>query len=151
MLRRTFFLLAFAISITTEAQSKTETETWIKSFMSTYSNGNITFQNGIMTFDNPYDPIGFHTRASVRIEDLGGVKIIEGPKGNTAIYLSCYDGNCVNDGLKLQTQASFDKFVNHKFGMQFNSSLPSDLQFRINKAFSHLIKLYGGKVLSNTF
>lgn len=150
-MKKTIYLLMLMFSITLFAQSKTDTETWIKSFMNTHSNGNITFQNGTMTFDNPYDPMGFHTRTSVKIKDLAGIKISEGTKGHTAIYLSCYDGNCVIDGLKSKGAVNFETFDNNKFTMQFSSILLPDLQSRIEKAFVHLIKIYGGQVIDNTF
>lgn len=35
--------------------------------------------------------------------------------------------------------------------IQLNSEISYELQERIEKAFNHLIKLYGGKVLSDTF
>ena len=150
-MKKAIYLFALVFTTTLFAQSKQETETWIKSFMSTYSNGNITFQSGIMTFDNPYDPMGFHTRTFVKIEDLAGIKISEGTRGHTAVYLSCYNGNCVTDGLKSRDAANFDTFESNKFTMQFSSVLPPDLQSRIEKAFTHLIKIYGGHIADNTF
>ena len=133
------------------SQSKAETETWIKSFISTYSNGTINFQNGILTHEDPYDPMGFHVKASVAIKDLAGVKVSGGTKGHTAIFLSCYDGQCVNDGLKPRENANFDNFKNNKLSMQMSSEISEDLQKRIAKAINHLIKLYGGKSMNDTF
>ena len=144
-----FIMLMFSNFIS--SQSKTETETWIKSFISTYSNSTISFQNGILTHEDPYYPMGVHVKASVAIKDLAGVKFSERPDGNTAIYLSCYDGQCVNDGLKLRDAATFDTFKNNKLGMQMSSEISSDLKKRIEKAINHLIKIYGGKNLSDTF
>ena len=144
------FILLFCTSFY-YSQTKSETETWIKSFISTYSSGTINFQNGILTHEDPYDPMGLHVKASVAIKDLAGVEVSGGTKGHTAIYLSCYDGKCVNDGIKSKEASSFDTFKNNKLSMQMNSEISEDLQKRIEKAFNHLIKLYGGKNLSNTF
>lgn len=143
----TFLIL---ISNLTFSQTKSETESWIKSFISTYSNATITFQNGILTHENPFDPIGLHMKGSVSIKELSSVQISGGTKGHTAIYLSCYQGDCVDDGFK-STDESFQSFKNNKLSIQMNSEISEELQKRIEKAFNHLIKLYGGKVLDNTF
>lgn len=138
-------------SILSFAQTKVETENWIKSFISTYSNGSINFQNGLLIHEDPWDPMGLHVKASVQIKDLAGVKISEGTKGHSAIYLSCAEGQCVQDGIKARNESKFENFLNNKLSMQMNSILSDDLQRRAEKAFNHLIKLYGGLSLSDTF
>ncbi len=145
-------LLACIVSLCIgKAQTKAETETWIKSVISTHTTGNILFSNGSMTFEDPYDPMGLHFKATVNLKDLAGLKISEGTKGHSALFISCYDGQCVKDSLKGRGSSSFETFLSSKFTIQFTSILSTDLRNRIEKAFVHLIKLNGGKGIDNTF
>lgn len=107
MKRNCLLLFVLLVASLCFSQTKDETENWIKSFISVYSNGTINFENGILIHDDPYDPTGLHVKGSVAIKDLAGVKVSGGTKGHTAIYLSCFNGNCVNSGLKLKSQTSF--------------------------------------------
>lgn len=151
MKNKILIICALLLSNLSFSQTKKETEDWIKSFVSTYTNGNINFNNGILTYENPFDPIGFHIKGVVSIKELGGVKVSGGTIGHTGIYLSCYDGKCVNAGLKNRNDLIFENFSNNKLSIQTSSEISYDLQKRIEKAFNHLIKLYGGKGLDNTF
>ena len=80
------------------------------------------------------------------------MKISEGTKGFKAIYISCQEGKCVKAGMKIQGKSGkFDFIQNNKFMIQLNSDLPKDLEPRLIKAFNHLIKLYGGNTIDDTF
>lgn len=150
------FLLTTLISLNVFSQNseptKQETKDWIKSVIHTYGTGELKFEDGKIIYDDPYDPTGFHLINQAEIKNLGGVKIGNGTKGHKSVYMSCSKGKCVKVNMKIQGKSGgMDALNNNKFMIQLTNDLPEDLQGRLTKAFNHLIKLYGGKAIDNTF
>lgn len=129
-----------------------ETQKWIISVVHTYGTGELEFNNGKIIYDDPYDPTGFHIRHEAQINIFGGVKIGSGTKGYKAVYIACATGKCVNVGMKMQGKYDdFDYMENSTFMIQLNDDITEDLEERLINAFNHLIKLYGGNTIDNTF
>ena len=150
----TFILMLISISAfgQNSEPSKEKTQDWIKSVVHTYSTGELKFENGKMIWDDPFDPTGFHLKHEAIIKNLGGVTIGRGTKGYKAVYMSCFEGKCVQVGMKKQGGTeNFDFFDNNKFMIQLNDDLPKDLENRLIKAINYLIKLYGGNTIDDTF
>lgn len=148
-----FILISFNLYGQKPEVSKAETEQWIKSVVHTYGTGELKFQNGEISYEDPYNPVGLYTIGKATIKNLGGVKISGGTKGYKAVYLSCSEGFCVTSGMKRQWEKTgeYEYYENSTLMIQLNNDLTEDLKVRLIKAFNHLIKLYGGSAIDDRF
>ena len=149
------FLVIFLLAILSDdikAQSEAETIDWIRSVIQTYGTGQLTFDDGVMTYDDPYDPSQFHTIHQADLGNMGGLKMGGATQGYIGVYFTCKTGECVTVKIRLADNLNdtFDEFQNNKYLIQLNG-IPTDLQGRLVKAFNHLIKLHGGSVIDGTF
>lgn len=158
MKTKTIFFIMLMIGINlwgqnTTTPTKDETQRWLKSVIQTYTSGSLTFTGtGKMTFDDPYDPTGLHLTYTVDISNLGGVSTSGGTVGHRAIYLKCYDSKCVLFTINSQNEDSQpDTDWSQTMTIQLRGDIPNGLEERIINAFNHLIKLYGGNTIDNTF
>ena len=130
-----------------------ETQNWIKSVIQTYGTGELVFQNLNIIYDDPYGmaETNLQVKDETETKQLSGTKIVE--EGNfKAVYLSCFKGKCVKTGFKTRNSSGdFDYSYLDKFRIQLDKDIPNDICTRLLKAFSHLIKLRGGKVIDETF
>ncbi len=158
-----FTILSLFLINSTNAQSIGDTQVWIASTIENYqdkslNNGNtwVYFSNGKIWFVKL--KAGGTIQHEMSIKDLN--QIIVKPSGDSYIvHLRCkfstrccdivhnkinYDGSVVTDFVEQNSKYGYDIYL--------NNGLNSDnMNIRLKKAFTHLIGLNGGRVISDTF
>lgn len=141
------------------AQSKKDSEEWIKSTIedveyryNTYHNYEIYFNNGNLIIKQPWLSKNLY-ESIIPLKSLGKIKIQKLDDGYR-MTLICTDGKCIKTGEYVGVNFSEYKFINNSsntvimFGKEFqNDQLPE----RLKKAFTHLVNLNGGKLTGETF
>ncbi|MBS7787645.1 hypothetical protein KIH23_10080 [Flavobacterium sp. CYK-55] len=141
------------------AQSKKDSEEWIKSIIedveyrfNAYHNYEVYFSNGNLIIEQPWLSKNLY-ESIIPLKSLGKIKIQKLDDGYK-MTLICANGKCIKTGEYVGENFSEYKFINNSsntvimFGLQFqNDQLPE----RLKKAFTHLVNLNGGKLTGETF
>lgn len=152
-------ILIISFSVNCFCQSKEDTEIWIKTNLEAHAGEkfqftNISFENSDLIIISPigdkefYDLIPLKEINQIIIKEFD----FEG-KGKVSIQFYCKDGKkCrrsgeIRDGKRTQSDFSYFETKIILNGSFKNDNIPS----RMLKAFSHLIKLCGGKLINETF
>lgn len=127
--------------------TKQETEQWIISVVQTYG-GKVEFKDGKIICNNVFDPVFKHTRFEARLQDLGGVMASDFTEEIRAIRLACFQSDCVEMSTKFD---NFNKKSKQQRVIIQLADIPAEMEAKLIKAFNHIIKLYGGKVIDDKF
>ncbi|MCT4698221.1 hypothetical protein [Tenacibaculum haliotis] len=149
-----------------KAPNKENTQEWIKSVLNSYSGSVIEFGNEKMT-DFQY------ADTSLCKEEFGGTTIYintvliknisniiirkQIDSDNYLMIFSCNKGNCFKEGVNICSKNRTDNSINYsytsnKLVIKLSQSIKNDeLDKRLIKAYKHLINLYGGKTIDETF
>jgi hypothetical protein len=141
------------------AQSKTDTENWIKTIIedaeyryNNYHNYEVNFDNGNMIIKQPWLSENLY-QSIIPLKSLGKIKLQKLDDGYR-LTLSCTNGKCIKDGKYSGTNLNNYEFLAYTsqtvimFGPIFeNDGLPE----RLKKALTHLVQLNGGKLAGETF
>lgn len=142
-----FMLICSIIYGQNTEPTKQETEQWIISVVQTYG-GKVEFKDGKIICNNVFDPVFEHTRFEARLQDLGGVMASDFTKEIRAVRLACFQSDCVVFSSKFD---NFNLKSKHSRVIIQLADIPTEIETRLIKAFNHLIKLYGGKVIDDKF
>jgi hypothetical protein len=140
------------------AQSKTDTEEWIKSIIedpeyryNQYHYYQIGFNKGNLIIKSPF--LSHYYESIIPIKYLGKIQIQKLDDGYR-LTLNCTNGRCIKEGEYIGVNLSEYQFLDYKnqilimFGSEFqNDGLPE----RIKKAFTHLVQLNDGKLIGEVF
>ena len=141
------------------AQSKTDTEGWIKTTVedveyryNNYHNYEISFSNGNMIIKQPWLSSNIF-ESIIPLKSLGKIKIQKLDDGYR-LTISCTNGKCIKEGKYVGVNLNEYQYIANSsqtvimFGSEFqNDALPE----RLKKAFTHLVQLNGGKLNGETF
>lgn len=141
------------------AQSKSDTEEWIKTTIedveyryNNYHNYEIYFNDGNLIIKQPWLSNVLY-ESIVPLKSLGKIKLQKLDDGYR-LTISCTNGKCIKEGKYIGTNFNEYQFKAYSsqtvimFGTEFqNDGLPE----RLKKAFTHLVQLYGGKLIGETF
>lgn len=141
------------------AQSKTDTEGWIKTTIedveyryNKYHNYEIYFDNGNLIIKQPWLSDNLF-ESIISLKSLGKIKLQKLDDGYR-LTISCTNGKCIKEGKYVGINLNNYQFIAYTnqtvimFGSVFqNDGLPE----RLKKAFTHLVQLNGGKLIGETF
>lgn len=141
------------------AQSKTDTEEWIKTTIqdveyryNNYHNYEVYFNNGNLIIKQPWLSDNLY-ESIIPLKSLGKIKLQKLDDGYR-LTISCTNGKCIKEGKYVGENFNDYQFMAFSsqtvimFGSEFqNDGLPE----RLKKAFTHLVQLNGGKLVGETF
>ncbi len=152
-------LLLFLFTEYSTAQTKTETEEWIKEIIedpeymyNKYHTYQIYFDKGNMIIKQPWLQDNLY-ESIIPLKSLGKIKLQKLDDGYR-LTINCTNGDCIKEGKYTGTNLNDYNFIAYKKQtvIMFGSVFENDsLSTRLKKALTHLVQLNGGKLIEEPF
>ena len=156
-------LLLLGISISTFSQTKKETEDWISekielysysneydifnSYIITYDEDNMIVKNNFKSITNGYET-KFTLSYSIPIKEMSKIRFEE--KGSNVWLILKIKGGAKSIKKSVDTESGYN--YTNEIEIILEKSINDDnLKNRLTKAFNHLVKVHGGKVIEEKF